>query len=165
MSPDHTGSVALVLNPRTLHMSPQFHVVFDDDFSTVPYLWKSEMPPNWTDLVKSSHKKVTDDNFELATQWAEELDPVDNMDVDEEYSDEPSVPLPLFNDGEFLATSRDGPKPDSLSDGAPEARGPRTSGMRPKICEFMIDDQSCAVLDLSMSALVDLNDFSCRKHR
>ena len=34
-SPSHAGSVALVLNPRTLHVSPQFHVVFNDNFSTI----------------------------------------------------------------------------------------------------------------------------------
>ena len=27
-SPSHAGSVALVLNPRTGHVSPQYHVVF-----------------------------------------------------------------------------------------------------------------------------------------
>jgi hypothetical protein len=32
----HTGSVALVYNPSTGHVSPQYHVVFDDDFTTVP---------------------------------------------------------------------------------------------------------------------------------
>ena len=37
-SPSHAGSVALVLNPRTGHVSPQFHVVFDDFFSTVSYM-------------------------------------------------------------------------------------------------------------------------------
>ena len=52
-SPAHAGSVALVLNPMTLHVSPQFHCVFDDDFSTVPYMRKSEMSPNWTELVQS----------------------------------------------------------------------------------------------------------------
>ena len=31
-SPYHAGSVALVLNPRTGHVSPQYHLVFDDDF-------------------------------------------------------------------------------------------------------------------------------------
>ena len=34
-SPFHAGSVALVLNPTTGHVSPQFYVVFDDNFSTV----------------------------------------------------------------------------------------------------------------------------------
>jgi len=37
-SPYHAGSVALVLNPKTLHVSPQYHVYFDDNFSTVPYI-------------------------------------------------------------------------------------------------------------------------------
>ncbi len=31
-SPYHAGSVALVLNPGTGLVSPQFHVVFDEDF-------------------------------------------------------------------------------------------------------------------------------------
>ena len=31
-SPSQAGSVALVLNPRTGLVSPQFHVVIDDDF-------------------------------------------------------------------------------------------------------------------------------------
>ena len=34
-SPNHTRSVALVLNPRTGHVSPQFHVKFNDFFETV----------------------------------------------------------------------------------------------------------------------------------
>jgi hypothetical protein len=41
-SPSHAGSVALVLNPHTGHVSPQFHVVFDDLYSTVAYMEKSE---------------------------------------------------------------------------------------------------------------------------
>ena len=34
-SPNHARSVALVLNPRTGHVLPQFHVKFDDFFETV----------------------------------------------------------------------------------------------------------------------------------
>ena len=34
-SPNHAQSVALVLNPRTGHVSPQFHVKLDDFFETV----------------------------------------------------------------------------------------------------------------------------------
>ena len=34
-SPSHARSVALVLNPRTGHVSPQFHVKFDDFFETI----------------------------------------------------------------------------------------------------------------------------------
>ena len=34
-SPNHAWSVALVLNPRTGHISPQFNIKFDDFFETV----------------------------------------------------------------------------------------------------------------------------------
>eukprot|EP00957_Ditylum_brightwellii_P175236 13340828-Ditylum_brightwellii.AAC.1 len=43
----HAGNVALVLNLQTGHVSLQYHVDFDDEFSTVPYLQSSEPPPNW----------------------------------------------------------------------------------------------------------------------
>ena len=72
-SPCHAGSVALVLNPRTLHVSPQFHVVFDDNFSTVPYLSSNDIPPNWTELVDKS-EKTTQHDYDLAKLWAHSLD-------------------------------------------------------------------------------------------
>ncbi len=53
-SPSHASNVALVLNPRTGHVLPQFHVVFDDDFTTVAFLRKMEVPPHWAVLVRSS---------------------------------------------------------------------------------------------------------------
>jgi hypothetical protein len=34
LSPRHSSSVPLILNPRTHQMSPQFHIIFDDVFST-----------------------------------------------------------------------------------------------------------------------------------
>ena len=37
-SPFHAGNVALVWNPTTGRVSPQYHVVFNDDFMTVPYM-------------------------------------------------------------------------------------------------------------------------------
>ena len=67
-SPSHAGSVALVLNPRTGHVSPQYHVVFDDLFTTVAYMKKSEVPPNWTELVHKS-ERVTDEDYDLAKTW------------------------------------------------------------------------------------------------
>ncbi|KAL7575399.1 hypothetical protein ACA910_007307 [Epithemia clementina (nom. ined.)] len=41
-SPSHARSVSLVLNPRTGHVSPQFHIKHDDFFETV-----SGKPTNW----------------------------------------------------------------------------------------------------------------------
>ena len=37
-SPLYAGSVPLVWHPTTGRVIPQYHVVFDDDFSTVPYM-------------------------------------------------------------------------------------------------------------------------------
>ena len=34
----HVGNVELVLNPKTLHLSPQYHVDVDDAFSTILFL-------------------------------------------------------------------------------------------------------------------------------
>ena len=45
-SPTHAGSVAMVLNPKTLHVSPQYHVVFDDNFSTVASMANGTIPEN-----------------------------------------------------------------------------------------------------------------------
>ena len=34
----HAGSITLDRNPNTGRVIPQYHVVFDDDFSTVPFM-------------------------------------------------------------------------------------------------------------------------------
>ncbi len=68
-SPSHAGSIALVLNPRTGHVSPQFHLVFDDLFTTVPFMKKSEVPPNWAEVVANFSEWVTDEDYDLAQTW------------------------------------------------------------------------------------------------
>ncbi len=45
-SPFHARSVALVYNPSTGHVSPQYHVVFDNDFTTVLYMEAGTIPPH-----------------------------------------------------------------------------------------------------------------------
>ncbi len=58
-SPSHASNVCLIPNPRMGHVSPQFHVVYDDDFMTVPYLRSADVPPHWAKLVEaSSHLEV-----------------------------------------------------------------------------------------------------------
>ena len=46
-SPHHSSNVPLVLNLSTGHISPQFHVVFDDHFSTVNSMIIDETPPSF----------------------------------------------------------------------------------------------------------------------
>ena len=64
-SPAHAANIALLLDPRTGLVSPQFHVVFDDDFSTMPHLCKGIPPPNWAKLVAGSREKSTTEHFDL----------------------------------------------------------------------------------------------------
>ncbi len=68
-SPSHAGNVALVLNPVTGLVSPQYHVTFDDDFTTVPHLRKGTVPPNWADLVKHSSERTTSEFIDLTKTW------------------------------------------------------------------------------------------------
>ena len=70
-SPYHAGSVALVLNPKTGLVSPQFHVVFDDDFSTVPHLRAGTVPDNWAQLVQNSREKSVDGFYDVTKTWYE----------------------------------------------------------------------------------------------
>lgn len=69
-SPSHAGSVALVLNPRTGHVSPQYHVVFDDDFTTLPYIRQGLEPPNWEHLVARSRELYATRDLEMDINWA-----------------------------------------------------------------------------------------------
>ena len=61
--------MALIFNPRTGRVSPQFHCVFDDDFTTVPYMEKGEVPPNWEDLCRNSYESAEDDEVADAIQY------------------------------------------------------------------------------------------------
>ena len=64
-SPFHVVSVALVLNPETIHVSPQFHVVFDEEFSTFPFMREGTITPNWTDIVHRSSQIGAAENIDL----------------------------------------------------------------------------------------------------
>ena len=79
-SPFHAECIALVFNPKTAQVSPQYHVVFDDNFSTVPYMERGEVPPNWDDLCRLSAESAIDESVDLALEWMSgQL-----MDVDED---------------------------------------------------------------------------------
>ena len=68
-SPAHSGSVELVLNPKTGLVSPQYHVVYDDQFSTVHHMCDLKVPPNWPQLVKNSSELVTTEQYDLTKTW------------------------------------------------------------------------------------------------
>ena len=75
-SPYHAGTVALVLNVATGLVSPQYHVVFDDKFSTVPYLQSSTPPPNWTSLLENNAEQILEKQQKISREW---LDPTGSL--------------------------------------------------------------------------------------
>ncbi len=68
-SPLHAGSIALVYNPSTGHVSLQYHVVFGNDFTMVPYMEAGTIPPHWSDLVHSSSELASKQALNLAQAW------------------------------------------------------------------------------------------------
>ena len=67
----HAGSVALVLNPKTGHVSPQYHVVFNNNFTTVQHMRDGTLPPSWQDMCQRSSESATNEAFDLVDIWFE----------------------------------------------------------------------------------------------
>jgi hypothetical protein len=62
MSPNHASSVPLVLSTTTGLVSPQFHVVFGDHFSTTNSLHTNTIPSNWSTLLNNSSISFVDED-------------------------------------------------------------------------------------------------------
>ena len=65
----HEVLVALVLNPETVHISPQFYVVFYNEFPTFPFMREVTIPLNWTDLVQHISKGGALENIYIRGTW------------------------------------------------------------------------------------------------
>jgi hypothetical protein len=65
----HAGGVALVYNLSTGHISPQYHIVFDNDFTTVPCMEAGIFSPHWSDLVHYCSKLASKHALNLAQAW------------------------------------------------------------------------------------------------
>eukprot|EP00956_Cyclotella_meneghiniana_P037460 scaffold139228_cov59-Cyclotella_meneghiniana.AAC.1 len=61
------------MNPSSGLVSPQFHVVFDDTFSTIPHLRSGTIPSNWEHLVRNSKELVTHEDYDLTRTWFDGL--------------------------------------------------------------------------------------------
>ena len=57
------------MNPKTGLMSPQFHLVFDYNFETVPHLCAGTVPGNCADLVTNSREKSTEGFYDIKKTW------------------------------------------------------------------------------------------------
>ena len=56
----------LVFNTRTGNILPQYHVVFDNTFSTVYHMSKGIVTENWENLVEEKSENDIQENFTLA---------------------------------------------------------------------------------------------------
>ena len=57
------------MNPKTGLVSPQFHLVFDDIFETVPHLRAGTVPENWEELVTNSRENSTECFYDITKTW------------------------------------------------------------------------------------------------
>ncbi|MGH7974323.1 MAG: hypothetical protein ACREBR_02260, partial [bacterium] len=71
ISQDHASTIGEILNLKTGSISPQYHVVYDDWFSTV-YSSEDVVPPNWEDLIMFHRENVLPPGISgppLANDW------------------------------------------------------------------------------------------------
>jgi hypothetical protein len=67
----HAQTVALILNLSTGHVSPQYPVVYDDDFTMVDSLNLGSVPTNWPELCINRKELVTEVPFQLSQDWTQ----------------------------------------------------------------------------------------------
>ena len=75
-SDEHAGSVGLIRNLKTGTVSAQFHVVYDNHFSTVTSDWTADnvpVPPSFHDLYKFSRELHFDDEDLLVERRRRQL--------------------------------------------------------------------------------------------
>jgi hypothetical protein len=76
-SPLHASTVGLIRSLRTNHISPQFHVVYDDLFETV-HASAEEAPASWPDLFTFNRFKSDYDDEDFVPALPDEwLTPVE----------------------------------------------------------------------------------------
>ena len=80
-SPRHSTDVPLILNLQTGSISPQYHVVFDDIFTTVESILENKHPPSFWNEIYLEAKILQiplDPNVDTSLQYdwitTEELD-------------------------------------------------------------------------------------------
>ena len=149
-SPCHAGSVALVLNPKSLIVSPQFHLVFDDEFSTVPYMKNGEVPPHWKDLVEHSAEIVSDEEFDLATTWANEY--LNNSSSAVTENEEDRSKLLLNHHPDAVESEKETP----ITTDEEDEEGPVATPIPEALDENVTDP-------LLFPTLPDLNSLTCRR--
>ena len=71
-SPSDDGNVSLIMNASTGLISPQFHVMFDENFITLSSIRKGTESPNWNYLRGHSFEFSATSDFLKTIQWSQE---------------------------------------------------------------------------------------------
>ena len=93
-SSEHSTTVGLILNLKTGHISPQFHVVYDELFTTVTTDMTVDLEENWLDLWRNSREFYLEDWDPTVDGELPGLDPdyADESDSDSDDDNEPFDP-------------------------------------------------------------------------
>ena len=65
----HAEHIALILNITMGHVSLQYHLIFDDDFTTVESMKLGKILMNWDKLVETQCKLATTMTYKLLPEW------------------------------------------------------------------------------------------------
>ena len=57
------------MNPNSGLLSPLYHLIFDDNFETVPHLRSLTVPDKWSELVASSKEKSIEGFYDVTKTW------------------------------------------------------------------------------------------------
>ena len=57
------------MNPKSGLVSPQFYLVFDENFVTVPHIQDGTIPENWVELVASSKENSIKGFYDVTKTW------------------------------------------------------------------------------------------------
>ena len=143
-SPSHAGRVALVMNPKSGLVSPQFHLVFDNIFETVPHLRADTVPDSWEDLVASSKEKSVEGLYDVTQTWFEgqadtSADPqaAANHPTSSSAASQPNggsvsfggPPYPITPDNGLVCGFEPSGNPQQMNDSHPNLEVPQTGGI------------------------------------
>ena len=99
-SKDHATTIGLIRNTRTGYISPQFHVVYDEDFTTVASENTIDLHEHWIDLFLNSRESYLDSHDESVDGPLPELDPEFRPPDYKEFSNQGEVPQEHVGQGE-----------------------------------------------------------------
>jgi hypothetical protein len=100
-SKEHATTIGMIRNIRTGHISPQFHVVFDEDFTTVASENTLDLTETWIELFLNSREHYLDGHDVSVDGPLPEVDP-DFAPIESEFTQQGEITLEQQFQGETL---------------------------------------------------------------